>query len=509
MLLNELATKKITEQDTAWKDWAKVGFLLLATLGCISTSALDWEKFSKHRLACSGLGTVAAIWAIAEIRSIEEKAFLLSQRKAMRVDYVTEQSLGVGMLETKQKQLELERQNAILEFEHQQELNRIIGQYQGHQPQQHHHPRQLPPQPPMIHEEPQGIEKMTPPVQGGDDTVIQSPQTIIQPEENEEVVYEAFNGIDVFPLDPIKLKKQNTGLLVCGSSGSAKTTLVRWCLPFWIAEGYQVIVLDPHADPEHPEYPWADFPYVIGDRPLIFKQIKILLDLLEKKDRTKVICICDEWTDLLGFAQLEDRSTFDLLRNFLVRWGTGGRKFGKFLIGIGHTDNVEMWGLKGVGGLLRNFGILRLGDIATRCAEFQGTTDNPLHEYCKGTAYPLLVDTVPHLHPTHGHYQVKENEQPPANLQPLHFHELTIPYVMNQEKKRLKPPTEAPPAMVQPELQKVEEQPPSDPRAHLEALFKKDGCPECGSLNVRNNGTTGAGTPRKRCNDCGKSWAAK
>ena len=232
----------------------------------------------------------------------------------------------------------------------------------------------------------------------------------------------------VMQLDPVALKKQNTGLLVCGSSGSAKTTMVRYCLPFWVNEGYQVIVLDPHGDRSNPEYPWADFPYVVTEHEDIFEQIKILMQLIKDKDKQKVICIADEWTDLFGYAEMEGAETVKLLRNFLITWGTGGRKFGKFLVGIGHTDNVEMWGLKGKGGLIRNFGLMRLGDIATRHAESQGKGSG-LHVYCQHTAYPLLVGEQPYYHPTHGHYSVKENEQPPANIQPLNFHQLGFDYV--------------------------------------------------------------------------------
>jgi len=103
---------------------------------------------------------------------------------------------------------------------------------------------------------------------------------------------------------------------------------------------------------------------------------------------------------------------------------------------------------------------------------------------------------VPAYHPTHGHHpKFKKKGNAPANLLPI---------------RQLENEPQEPPEETEGETYHEEpEQPPSDPRAHLEALFKKDGCPECGSLNVRNNGTTGAGTPRKRCNDCGKSWAAK
>jgi hypothetical protein len=277
----------------------------------------------------------------------------------------------------------------------------------------------------------------------------------------------ATEQLAVQQLDPIALKKQHTGLLVCGDSGSAKTTLIRYCLPYWVSEGYQVIVLDPHADRENPEYPWADFPYIVGDRHAIFEQIKILLDLLESKDRTKVICICDEWTDLLGFAQLESRELFNTLRNFLIRWGTGGRKFGKFLVGIGHTDNVEMWGLKGVGGLIRNFGILRLGEIATRYAELN-CKHSDLHQYCVQTAYPLLVEDKVTIHPTHGQYQSKENGQHPVNLQPLNFHPLTIEFVGNLGGDRR-------PNLHKPEPSHHSEPPP--PPHHLNRLLSLDYSP--------------------------------
>lgn len=45
----------------------------------------------------------------------------------------------------------------------------------------------------------------------------------------------------------------------------------------------------------------------------------------------------------------------------------------------------------------------------------------------------------------------------------------------------------------------------------LERVFNLDTdtehCPKCDSINVKNNGKTSAGKPRKRCNDCGVTWS--
>lgn len=317
---------------------------------------------------------------------------------------------------------------------------------------------------------------------------------------------ESWDGWHVPELDPVALKKQNTGLLVCGSSGSAKTTMIRACLPHWINEGYGVIVLDPHADPTHPEYPWGDFPYVVSEHEQIFEAIAYLLDMLKNKDRQKLICICDEWTDLLGFAQLEGKQYYDLLRNFIIRWGTGGRKFNKFLIGVGHTDNVEMWGLKGIGGLIRNFGILRLGEIAERYAEGFGK-GSPLHQYCLQTAYPLLVKDEPRLHPTHGHYQEKENEQPPVGLQPLNFLPLDLPFLRS--------------IPAQPINLEKEDEHSYNPLKVLQGgrcsqvatesntaeVAKKTGdyqCPNCGSYSSK---WLSRKAGRRQCKDCNKTWS--
>ncbi len=311
----------------------------------------------------------------------------------------------------------------------------------------------------------------------------------------------------VMQLDPIALKKQNTGLLVCGSSGSAKTTMVRYCLPYWVNEGYQVIVLDPHGDRSNPEYPWADFPYVVTEHEDIFEQIKILMQLIKAKDKQKVICIADEWTDLFGYAEMEGSETVKLLRNFLITWGTGGRKFKKFLVGIGHTDNVEMWGLKGKGGLIRNFGLMRLGDIATRHAENQGKGGD-LHVYCQQTAYPLLIENQPYYHPTHSHYSVKENEQPPANIQPLNFHQLGFEYVGDRPSLPsttvdTPPNTDINQTQWLNHLYRLDFQPvDTQTQGHNQALIT---CPECGSTDTKGNGYY-KGQPRRRCKSCGKSW---
>ena len=469
MLLNELATKKITEQDTAWKDWAAVAVLWAIALGCFATSTLDWEKYSRHRLACSGASVVAAILAIGKIRSIEEKAFLLSQRRVMRRDYVTEQSLGAGMLETKQTQLELERKNAIIELEHQRQLDRIIGQYQG---------------------------ASLPPVQGPE-TVIQD-STVIQEPEPQAVGIPQIEGY--YNWDD--LPDENTGIMIAGNAGSGKTSVCCWVLGKLTEHDPATIeVLDPHGGINKI---WGELGLtVLCEYDEIEARLAAAIAELDaRRRRSKLgepvgppyIFVCDELDSC--FDNFQDP---ELISKAIKRLGKEGRKYDLSLIFISHSSNV---GAKGIDAQERNCYVnIYLGGTTHAVCKYTYKEHDWERQEIQNTAYPCMVSSgglppVPAYHPTHGHHpKFKKKGNAPANLLPI---------------RQLENEPQEPPEETEGETYHEEpEQPPSDPRAQLEALFKKDGCPECGSLNVRNNGTTGAGTPRKRCNDCGKSWAAK
>jgi len=48
-----------------------------------------------------------------------------------------------------------------------------------------------------------------------------------------------------------------------------------------------------------------------------------------------------------------------------------------------------------------------------------------------------------------------------------------------------------------------------DPRQVLENCLAIETCPHCASTKIVGHGATAAGTPRKRCSDCGKTWTTE
>ncbi|NJN74447.1 MAG: hypothetical protein HC799_17460 [Limnothrix sp. RL_2_0] len=290
------------------------------------------------------------------------------------------------------------------------------------------------------------------------------------------------------------------GIGILGNSGAGKTTLAQYIAN--AVGAAQILVLDPHADPEDEHYPWGELT-VISDKPKILKQLKLLLKLLDDKDRTPAVIICDEYPAIRAYA---NKVGSDVADEFILRYGSEARKFKKLPIFLSQSGNVKSLGLDGQGDFLENFALIRLQKIARKY--LKTSPDRELYELSKAIAYPMLIgDDELVIHPTHGQYQQSRKELPPQNLKPLVSLPITIPLVGGDRPINLLKSDDAhstPIAQQRTQLESLLGLACTDTQAAHDNLIS---CPQCDSNNVRTNGTTSSGKTRYRCNDCGKSWS--
>lgn len=210
-----------------------------------------------------------------------------------------------------------------------------------------------------------------------------------------------------------------TGVAVLGNSGSGKTAFAQYVASH--AGASQILVLDPHADITAEHYPWGDL-HVISDKDEILEQLQLLMEDLDRKDRTPLIVICDEYPSIRLHAK-EQKS--DIADRFIIRYGSEARKFKKLPIFMSHSGNTKALGLEGMGDFLENFGLVRLQKIATK--HLKNHRNQDLYNLSLKIPYSILVnDEYIALHPTHGSYKQVKKYQPPQNLKPLVSLPLTI-----------------------------------------------------------------------------------
>jgi len=135
----------------------------------------------------------------------------------------------------------------------------------------------------------------------------------------------------------------------------------------------------------------------------------------------------------------------------------------------------------------------------------------------KATAYGLLIGDEPYIHPTHGHHRQVKKGNPPANLQPLVSAPLTVPLAEGvsvligstpdqhgvDDRERLEL------LYRQPSTPDQHDQPGVDDRSRgvpPKGDNTDQHCPRCNSAQTVQHSTTKAGTPRRRCKECGKTW---
>ncbi|MBD1925771.1 hypothetical protein H6F74_05670 [Trichocoleus sp. FACHB-90] len=207
--------------------------------------------------------------------------------------------------------------------------------------------------------------------------------------------------------DRSRIINESKGLMIIGDSGTAKT-----CIAMYVANGfngYGIIVFDPHGKTD-----WGNA-YVITKMPAIYKQMRILLDVLDDGDESPFLVICDEWMEI-RFDRLNKSGDYKGLADDFIRlFSTKPRKFNKLAVFVLHSPNVEAAGIDS--SLRENYQKIYLGRLAKK--EFSDIKD---------CAYPCVVEDEQVEHPTHGHHDIfRKNGNAPRSLQPLNSAAIDIP----------------------------------------------------------------------------------
>ena len=279
--------------------------------------------------------------------------------------------------------------------------------------------------------------------------------------------------------DPAAFLEEVTGIAILGNSGSAKTCLVQYFAGELSPN--QFLIFDPHADPNHPEYPWSQFNKVVTDYDEILEWLDRLLNLLDNKDRQPLIVIADEYPAIRFYAK---KNKSDVADQFILRYGSEARKFNKLPIFISQSGNVRALGLEGMGDFLENFGLIRLGKIAKKY--LKNSSNVEVREACKTIAYPMLINEDElYLHPTHGHYKTVKKGQKPVNIKPVSCLDFDLQFDQQQNTYQ-QPPTETyiPYTVID-----------------VGEYQQLNNCPHCESDN-----TIKWGNNRRKCKDCKKTF---
>lgn len=210
------------------------------------------------------------------------------------------------------------------------------------------------------------------------------------------------------PFDRDRVINESKGLMIIGDSGSAKT-----CIAQFIAHGFDghgIIIFDPHGKTD-----WGDA-YVITKMGAIYRQMAILLELLENGDESPLLVIADEWLEIRGDRRNKKGSEYaGLADDFIRLFSTKPREFNKLAAFVLHSPNVKAAGVDSF--LRENYLKVYLGRLAKK--EFPHTTD---------CAYPCVLEDEQQEHPTHGHHtEFKPKGKAPSNLQPLQSAPINIP----------------------------------------------------------------------------------
>ena len=211
------------------------------------------------------------------------------------------------------------------------------------------------------------------------------------------------------------------GFLICGNSGSAKSSLATWLAGHLSkSQPMGVIALDPHYNEC-----WKLAGITsIGKIEQIEAALKWLLSELDarcdRKGESKplgdpLFVICDELN-----AALERFKDKKVVESALKRLGSEGRKFGLTFCGLNQSSNVNAIGIDSK--YRSNYALILLGQSARSHPQ--------LGKQFVDVAYPCLLDgsitPSPAIHPTHGNYQTfKKVGNPPKNL--MQINQLALP----------------------------------------------------------------------------------
>ena len=211
------------------------------------------------------------------------------------------------------------------------------------------------------------------------------------------------------------------GFLICGNSGSAKSSLATWLAGHLSKiQPMGVIALDPHYNEC---WKLAGITSV-GKIEQIEAALKWLLSELDARCDRKgegkplgdpLFVICDELN-----AALERFKDKKVVESALKRLGSEGRKFGLTFCGLNQSSNVNAIGIDSK--YRSNYALILLGQSARSHPQ--------LGKHFGDIAYPCLLDgsiaPSPAIHPTHGSYQTfKKVGNPPKNLRQIN--QLALP----------------------------------------------------------------------------------
>jgi len=205
------------------------------------------------------------------------------------------------------------------------------------------------------------------------------------------------------------------GFLICGNSGSAKSSLATWLAGHLTqSEPMAVIALDPHYN----DCWQLSGIQSVGKIEHIEASLTWLIDELDRRCERKgdgfplgdpMFIICDEIN-----AALERFAKPKVIESALKRLGSEGRKFDLTFCGLNQSSNAEALGIDSK--YRSNYALILLGESARTHAK--------LGKHLADVAYPCLVtgsiaNSIAN-HPTHGSYtQFKKKGNAPMNLKPI------------------------------------------------------------------------------------------
>jgi hypothetical protein len=227
----------------------------------------------------------------------------------------------------------------------------------------------------------------------------------VQPEVVESSTFYDWNNIS----------DEAVGFLICGNSGSAKSSLATWLAGHLSQSNpMAVIALDPHFNDCWKLAGIKSIGKIEQIEAALFWLLGELDSRCTRKGEGKpmgdhLFIICDELN-----AALERFSDRKIVESTLRRLGSEGRKFGLTFCGLNQSSNAAAIGIDAK--YRSNYALVLLGQSAR--------THPQLGKHLVDTAYPCLLDgsIAPSLaiHPTHGDYKVfKKSGNPPKNLKQI------------------------------------------------------------------------------------------
>jgi len=241
------------------------------------------------------------------------------------------------------------------------------------------------------------------------------------------------------------IEDEAVGFLVCGNSGSAKSSLATWLAGHLTqSQPMSVIALDPHFN---------DCWQLAGIKSIgkiehIEACLEWLIAELDRRCERKgdglplgdpMFIICDEIN-----AALERFAKPKIIESALKRLGSEGRKFDLTFCGLNQSSNAEALGIDAK--YKSNYALILLGQSAR--------THSKMGKHLQDVAYPCMVtgsiaDSIA-AHPTHSSYtQFKKKGNAPMNLKPIN--QLPLPTALSKFVKgidrALPPPTNSEPEL--------------------------------------------------------------